>query len=136
MTQQSCEYVTRYCVKKINGDRAAEHYARIDPVTGEWYLLPREFIRMSRRPGLGRVFYDKFHTSFQKRDSVIVKGHEQKLPVYYDRLQGRDDESALERVKFKRQRKALERKADSTPERLAVREEVRKAKISGLKRSL
>lgn len=136
VTQQSCEYVTRYCLKKINGHQALEHYARIDPVTGEWYLLPREFIRMSRRPGLGKVFYDKYHTSFQQRDSVIVKGHEQKLPAYYDRLQGREDESALERVKLKRQRKAAKRKAESTPERLAVREEVRKAKISGLKRSL
>ena len=66
----------------------------------------------------------------------MVKGRKVKLPKYYDKLIDKEDPYQLEMMKFDRSTKANERKENNTPERLAVREEVKHAQIRQLKRTL
>lgn len=136
VTAESCGYVSRYIMKKVTGDRAEDHYRRVDPVTGEtWSLLP-EYNDMSRRPGIGKDYYEKFKKDFYPRDSAVVKGKERKVPKYYDRLLELSDPDLLAEIKDTRVAKSLLRQFDNTTSRLKVREEVTRSRIQSLKRSL
>lgn len=137
VTPESCAYVARYCLKKFNGEAAKVKYERVDPKTGEFYMLHPEFARMSNRPGIGGEFYNEHKNgNMFVRDSVIIKGKERSVPKYYDKLKDRDDPVTMELVKSKRVRRAKKRAADNTPERLAVRYEVFMARMRELKRDL
>jgi len=136
VTPESCGYVARYVMKKIVGEQAKEHYQRIDPLTGEVHDLLPEYVNMSTRPGIGHGFFHKFKDELISQDSVLVKGRKVKLPKYYDKLIDKEDPYQLEMMKFDRSTKANERKENNTPERLAVREEVKHAQIRQLKRTL
>lgn len=139
VTQESCEYVARYILKKVNGDRAIDRYSRIDETTGEWYMLHPEFIRMSNRPGIGSLFFDDPANSnmYARGGFPRLRGRGLKaIPKYYDRKLEKIDPERLQRIKEQRRAAAELRKADNTPERLAVREEVLAAKIKILKREV
>ena len=52
MTFESAAYVARYCMKKVTGDAAEEHYMVVDSETGEYLGHKKpEYATMSRRPG-------------------------------------------------------------------------------------
>lgn len=136
VTPDSCGYVARYVMKKIVGEMAKEHYQHIVPETGEVFDRLPEYVNMSTRPGIGHGFFEKFKSELIRQDSVLVKGKKVKLPKYYDRLIDREDPYQLEELKYLRTLQAEERKENNTPERLAVREEVKQAQIRQLKRTL
>lgn len=136
VTPESCGYVARYIMKKVNGDLAEDHYRRVNPVTGEFTDLHPEYISMSLKPGIGLDFYEKFKTDFFPSDCAILKGKQVPVPKYYDRQLEKSDPDMLVELKERRQERALERAADSTYSRLLAREEVLKSKLSTLKRSL
>lgn len=75
LTFESAAYAARYITKKISGPEADTHYNVIDLETGEVYSskIP-EFIDMSRRPGIGKPFYEKFKTDIFPSDEVILRG--------------------------------------------------------------
>ena len=64
VTFDSAAYVARYVMKKITGDKAASHY------NGR---LP-EYTTMSRRPGIGRAWYDKFKSDCYPSDELVIRG--------------------------------------------------------------
>jgi hypothetical protein len=137
LSEQSGEYAARYCLKKVNGEMAKDHYARIDPATGEWFMLHAEFIRMSNKPGIGRLFFDDpANRNMYDRGGFPRNrsSHLKKIPRYYDSQLEKVDPDRFEEIKRKRKKDALKRKADNTPERLAVREEIQKAKVQQLPR--
>lgn len=136
VSHESCGYVARYCMKKINGPMAQEHYARVNPSTGEWYLLQPEYINMSLKPGIGATFYDKFKSDLYPSDYAVVKGKKIPVPKYYDRQLEKTNPELLEKLKARRAARAAKDKANNTRERLAVRKEVTEAKTSQLKRAL
>lgn len=139
VSYKSAGYTARYIVKKVTGDPADEHYRTIDPKTGEVHQLLPEFALMSRRTGIGKGWFHKFHTDLYPDDFTISEGRKNgKPPAYYDKLLKRRDATAHEAVKAKRGAKLLDPKvrANSTPARLAVREEVKQAAISLRKRNL
>lgn len=136
VTHESCGYVARYCVKKVNGPMAQEHYARINPITGEWYLLQPEYINMSLKPGIGADWYENFKGDIYPSDSVVIKGKQQPVPKYYDRKLETENPELLERLKARRKRRAFKNKADNTRERLLVRETVKLAQSKMLTRNL
>lgn len=136
VTFDSAAYVARYIMKKVTGDKAAEHYEWIDPDTGEIHQRKPEYTTMSRRPGIGKLWYDKYKHEVYPSDEVIVKGRAVKPPKYYDGLYEIEYPEDAERVKEARKRAAARRKQDNTTERLRVREKVKLAQISRLKRSL
>ncbi len=60
VTFESAAYVARYISKKINGELAPAHYARVDHKTGEMFSILPEYITMSLRPGIAGAWFDKF----------------------------------------------------------------------------
>ena len=77
VTFESCAYVARYVTKKITGDQADEHYNGREP----------EFVRMSRRPGIGAAWLDKYQTDVYPHDYIVIRdGIKVKPPKYFDKL--------------------------------------------------
>ena len=73
---ESAAYIARYCMAKVTGDAAKEHYKRIDE-EGEYQLTP-EFNRMSLKPAIGLRWLEKYHGDVYNHDHVITNGVETK----------------------------------------------------------
>lgn len=136
VTFESCAYVARYIMKKITGDRAMDHYQGVDFRTAEIVPIAPEYTTMSRRPGIGMRWYDKFKSEVYPSDSVVMRGREMKPPKAYDRRYQFENPDGYEEVAFQRLLRARRWKSELTPERLLVREQVKKAQISTLTRKL
>lgn len=129
VTADSCAYVAAYVTKKLNGPLAEQRYSRLDPTTGEVVSIEPEFAIMSRNPGIGSAWYEKFKSDVFPSDTKVIKGRAGPVPDYYAKKLEREDEAQLLAIKERRRAAARKRRADSTPERLKVREEVAVAKI-------
>jgi hypothetical protein len=129
---ESAAYVARYIMKKVTGKQAKDHY--IDPETG--VCLKPEFNKMSLKPGIGADFYKKYKTDIYPHDYVVIRGKKLKPPKYYDKLYKKSDPYEYDEMLFQRENDARIHNADNTPERLAVKEQVTKAKLQTLKRTL
>lgn len=133
LTYESAAYVARYVLKKVTGDQAASHYERVDGETGEVHQVRPEFVSMSRRPGLGSDWFDRYKGDVFPRDEVVIKGRRFRPPRFYD-SKLTDDELAS--VKARRLAKVGERLDDLSPDRLAVREVVAARSLDVFKREL
>ena len=124
---ETAAYVARYCTKKITGSQADDHYQG---------RLP-EFCGMSLKPGIGRVWLDKFgKTDVFPFDNCIVRGVQCKPPRYYDKRLEADDVSAFELLKLRRAARGELKAADSTFDRLAVRLKCQEARFKKLIRKM
>lgn len=130
-TFETAAYVARYCTKKITGDKAEQHYSRtimdFNEVTGELksYLeaqLEPEYATMSRKPGIGKDWYDEFKNDCYPSNYLVRNGHKLPIPRYYDKLLEREDEVLHAQIKVARKLAARLRNEDSTPDRLRARE--------------
>lgn len=131
VTFESAGYVARYCMKKITGSSADNYYTRD---TGE--IVMPEFNEMSRRPGIGKKWYDKYKTDVYPHDYVVVKETKTRPPKYYDRQLQIDNPDMYEDVKITREINSSKFNPDNTPERLIVREQCKIAQIERLNRNL
>ncbi len=136
VTFESAAYVARYCLKKITGKDSDKYYERINPATGEIVQIAKEYATMSRRPGIGRGWYEKFQDDVYPRDYVVKNGVKMRPPKYYDRQLEVEDPAELRRIKAARKREAAKHSEDQTRARLAVRETVQKGQAKRLKRGL
>lgn len=91
---------------------------------------------MSRASGIGRTWLEEFHTDLHNNGKVLINGHEQNQPRYYDKYIKKLDPLLHERHKLARELEAAAQKEHHTPARLAVQETVAKAKTRNLKRNL
>jgi len=135
VTFESAAYVARYCLKKVTGEAAAEHYTKIDPDTGELYQVTPEYVAMSLKPAIGKEWFCEFGSDVFPDDFVLVKGRKVETPAYYDKLLELEDKKLLDRIKGRRIRSGKEHADNNTPERLRVREVCQSAKLDLLKRS-
>lgn len=124
VTFDSAAYVARYIMKKINGDMAEAHYDGKEP----------EYTTMSRRPGIGKGWYEKWKDDVFPSDEVIIKGVACKPPRFYEIIL--DKENKLMYADVKRERKRNANHADDNVFRDRVKEEVVKSKIQTLIRPL
>lgn len=133
VTPDSAGYVARYTLKKINGERALAHYLRPHPVTGEIFRVIPEFALMSRRPGIGGKWFNKYASDTFPRDYCVIDGIKLPVPDFYKK---RLSEKEALVVSAKRKLGSFDprRKADATPSRLAVREEAQIIRQTRLKR--
>lgn len=83
VTLQSAAYVARYTQKKIGGAMAVDYYRRIHPVTGEVVNVRPEFIVMSRMPGIGIPWFQKYASDCFPSDFVVVEGRKMPVPGAY-----------------------------------------------------
>lgn len=126
LTFDSAAYVASYTMKRITGDDQVEHY--LDPHTGA--LRKPEYATMSRRPGLGSTWFDKYVDEVYPEDFVVAKGLKLRPPKYYDDLLEERDPDLWEQVKTKRREHVVKHQGDLTPERLKVIEKIHDAKTS------
>lgn len=125
VTFDSAAYVARYCTKKITGEKAESHYNGRVP----------EYVTMSRRPGIATNFYLKYKDDILYNDRVIMRdGKECKPARFYDKIYERSSPDDYQLLKAKRKRKASS-DLDNTPERLEVKERIKKLNARVLKRS-
>jgi len=120
----------------INAKHREELYERISPYTGEYYQLQPEYTNMSLKPGIGAHWYEKYKEDCYPSDFIVVSGKQKPVPQFYDKKLRKEDEALYERIKKKRVIRAIHHKSETTPERLAVREECLEAKTRTLKRNL
>ncbi len=133
-TFESAAYVARYITKKVTGAGAADYYRSVDSDSGEIFDRIPEYTTMSRRPGIGRVWIDRFMDDVYPSDEVIVRGKRCKPPRYYDvQFEALRPDSA-EAVFAKRNAERC--REDETPERLLVREVCANARVSHFSREV
>lgn len=108
-TFESAAYVARYCTKKITGDKAQKHYEYLNPLTGELIQQKPEYATMSRRPGIGKEWYDKYGKETYDSDSLVIRGKEMQPPKFYDNLLDKENPKLLKRIKKIRKEKAQAR---------------------------
>ena len=137
LTFESAAYCARYCMKKVNGDQADAHYLRIDEDTGECFKVIPEYSTMSNHPGIAHDWIAAYTEDVYPSDFLTLKGRKLRPPKYYDRYFEHLAPDAMAQIKEDRESRARELNlaAESTPERLEVREVCSKARLSGLKRS-
>jgi len=136
VTFESAAYVARYCCKKITGKKAEEHYKTRDPETGKLHKVNPEYITMSRRPGIGKQWYEKFKEEIFSRDCIIDKGRQIKMPKYYNKQFEETFPVKYEKIQRERRKHKLENPEEYTYEKLTVREKIKKAQYSQLERNL
>nr|QJB19095.1 MAG: replication initiator protein [Microvirus sp.] len=114
LTFESCAYVARYCMKKVDGkQREAGHYAVYDS-DGLIHERVPEFPHMSRRPGIGSTYFDKYGSEIAQHDTIIVSGREVPSIRYYDLKIEKLDPARLLLLKRNRRRRSVwfERQVD------------------------
>lgn len=141
LTYESAAYVARYCLKKITGDgeestgtpSAADHYRRIDPITGEITYLHPEFTTMSRMPGIAYDWFQKYQSDLHK-DFITHNGVKMRPPKYYDKLLEKYDDGLHADLVAGRSQEIDILDPENTLDRLRVKETIKKTKLKQLKR--
>ncbi len=136
VTFESAAYVARYIMKKITGDIAGDHYEYIDPETGEITQRRPEYTTMSRRPGIGSAWLDKYLSDVYPSDEVVLRGRSMRPPKYYDTRYELLEPAEHARLKARRKREAALHVDNNTPERLNVRASVQSKRLNLLPRNL
>lgn len=130
VTYQSARYCAVYTTKKITGQRAEDHYGRVNTYTGEITSVVPEFAHMSLRPGIGAGWLRRYWPDLYTSDAggMVIDGKVKTIPRYFDTHMEEIAHEVLESHQFKRFEAAMSNSENHTPERLAVREQVAHAK--------
>ena len=136
MTFKSAAYVARYCMKKINGDQAQEHYQTVNTQTGEVHQVKPEYQTMSRRPGIGSSWFAKYSRDIFPSDQCVVNGKVTRPPRYYDSQYELSEPTGLALVKEGRVKAGRKHRANNTYERLKIREIIQEKRNAQLLRTL
>lgn len=122
LNMQTAGYVARYVTKKQKCEQSSSYY------NGR---LP-EFAIMSRRPGIGASWFEKYKTDVYPKDFFTVNGNKMRPPRYYDNLLEKKDSGMLADIKIKRDRSAYENEESLV--RLTEREKYKKIVTKTLRR--
>lgn len=124
VTFESAGYVARYGMKSLG---AVDLGGRVPP-----------YLTMSRRPGIGRGWAERYRGDWYRSDFLVVNGRECKPPRFYDDVQAKLAPSVLARVKSRRRVEGVARakalREQLGPSESYVREEVKLASVRQLTR--
>lgn len=102
VTTNSAGYIARYAIKKRK---------MIDASFYEDFGLKPEFLCMSRRPGIGKRWFEEHKNEIYKYDSIVLKDYKGvksvKPPKYYDALLASENMDQLDKIKEHRKWLAL-----------------------------
>lgn len=144
VTFESAVYCAKYALKQVklsehSTPAAREEWERryvVYDADGIVYERDREFAVMSRRPGIGAPYYEKFGKEIRDHDNMVVNGRTVRPPRYYDTKSDVIDPARFAAVKKDRKRLAVLSKPDNTPERLDVKEKLAEIAASKQERKL
>jgi len=138
VTFESCAYVARYIMKKLNGKAAAiyEHEG----------ILP-EFCRMSRgkkndpdprfHGGLGSYWYSQYYSDLFPNDICVIRGDVLITPPkFYSQKYALQNPTQYAIVKSNREKRGLKYASQNTPEKRLQKQEVKLAQLTQLLRSI
>lgn len=129
VTFDSAVYCAKYALKKFNlrvdatAAERAEYEARYVVYDADGIVHERcpEFAVMSRRPGIGAGYYEKYGSEVRAHDNIVVDGRECRPPRFYDVRSAAVDPVGFERVKRRRKRLGVLARFDNTDMRLRVK---------------
>jgi len=124
---QTAGYTARYIMDKKTGEQA-QYY--------EQHGLEPEFVRMSRRPGIGASWFETYSNDVFPYDEMVVNGQATRPPRYYSSKFQSQEPVQFSDIKIKRQKQAEKHNANNTPERLNQKHKVKLAQIAHLRRKL
>lgn len=133
----TCAYVARYIMKKHLGkDAWLQYFEHLDLQSGELFgHRLAEYTTMSRRPGIGKAWIDKYLPDVYPRDKKFLKDRGYcRPPKYYDSQYEIVNPSDFARIKQSRVEQAS--KCDNSLPRLLAKEKIKKSQITVLKRNL
>lgn len=134
----TCAYVARYVTKKVGLPTQEEYYKCLG--------VKPEFFRMSRKPGIGRKYFEEHADEIYKKDEVLIHKYgggtmKVKPPKYYDKLYDVFNHEKMEEVKKERKKvvKAVNKlnyshTTSTKKEQLEIQERTKKGKASSLRR--
>lgn len=128
VTWESAAYVARYTMKKATGGYAKEWSKK--------HIKEKEFIDMSRMPGIGRAYYEKHKEHLLEYDEAYVAKKDRaitvKMPKYFDRLFDVEYPERLEELKTIRQKVAEAKLEDVKRKTNLTSQEIRDAQALDL----
>lgn len=123
LTFESAQYVAKYVIKKINGEIKEEHYKGKES----------EFALMSRKPGIGRDYYNLYKKDIFNTGKVIIKkGVEICPPIYYNMVMEKEDFDVYKKLKKERRLNAKKLDIDER----SYLEKVREKNLARRKRNV
>lgn len=125
LTYESAEYVARYVMKKLTGERSVIYGERRPP-----------FLNASRRPGLGSSWLERYISDVYPSDEVRLDKRKFRPPRFYDDRLSRELPELAASLKAKRISAVGKYAADLTDERLKVREELAERRLAVFGRNL
>lgn len=126
VTFESAAYVARYVVKKVTGEAAVAHYGQRRP----------EFAQMSRRPGIGSRWLERYWTDVFPSGKVVIRDVECNAPRFYRKRFRERFPVAAQALEFEQAEKVQAAIVDNLPGRLEAKEAVQAARLSMLKRKI
>lgn len=135
VTFESAGYVARYIVDKITGDLQVPYYEFVDEF-GEVHDRVPPYTNMSRRPGIGKGWIEKYRSDVYPQDRVILNGAKFRPPRFYDDVEKSVNPGGFLWIKDSRVDRAHVHRSNNSPDRLEVREELLSRKLKRLKRSM
>lgn len=152
LTFESAAYVARYVTKKVTGAKEKTgHYEWTDEKGEIHTRQPERALCISRNPGLGKGWLEKWKPDAFPNDLIVLRGKKMKPPKYYDYLHEKqttykkfhpvnekimNNSDEMDAIKRARKRKIEEHLEKNPDPRHDVREEVQELKAKQLKRSL
>lgn len=134
VTFQSAAYVARYIMKKVTGEFSDDAYQWLLP-NGEIVQRKPEYTTMSRKPGIGKGWYDKYSSEVYPLDRVLVRGSVSKPPRFYDSHLEVDDPAMFRDVKISRVLNA-KKILDNSDDRMLTKLKHKEISIKSLVRPL
>jgi len=104
VTPESAAYIARYVTKKINGKEAEKHYGN----------KSSEFSLMSRNPGIGHDWFQKYKTDIFPKGYCTLNGKRYKFPRYYYSLLEKQNEVEARFFKYERRKQAIKKPYENT----------------------
>jgi len=130
LTAASAAYVAGYIMDKSLGSESRKYeYLGIEP----------EFVVMSRKPGIGRKFFEEFSSDIFPGDFVMMEdGRRSKPPRYYDELMKSQNPKVMETIKLHRMMEAEKNfsHAEAGAKRMLSKIRFHENRVKSLKKSL
>ena len=125
VTFKSAAYVSQYTLKKRTGPQAETHYLLdvVDSESGEITTYNRTPEYSTGSNGLGKKWIKKYCRDVYPAGYVVVNGVQARVPRYYDKFIEKFAPKTIKKLRKARRDYARDHAENSTPERLAVREE-------------